>query len=111
MVHIVSSYISVIMDASPNCHKVSFSIGTFPVERFCFCFVLITRDINEIHFTAVTQYSCNNDPGGPHGCLQYFTGTAGRVSSFGFPTAEPNVISTSKSATYYIVYLLRALNF
>ncbi|XP_059099771.1 uncharacterized protein LOC131893679 isoform X2 [Tigriopus californicus] len=34
----------------------------------------------------VTQYACGDENGGPDGCLQYFTGTTGTVSSYNFPT-------------------------
>ena len=61
-----------IVDASPQCHKVSFDIGSGATNR--------EWDIK------VTQYDCAESFGGPDGCLQYFTGTSGRVSSFNFPT-------------------------
>ncbi len=33
---------------------------------------------------------------GPDGCLQYFTGTTGTVSSYNFPTTSSTVGSTSR---------------
>ena len=69
-----------IMDASPQCHKVSFDIGSGSSTR--------SWDIK------VTQYSCGQQFGGPDGCLQYFTGQSGTVSSFNFPTTSSNVDTT-----------------
>ena len=69
-----------IVDASPECHKATFDIGGGTTSR--------EWDIK------VTQYSCSDMEGGPDGCLQYFTGTSGRVSSFNYPTTSSSVGST-----------------
>lgn len=33
----------------------------------------------------VSQYTCGDEMGGPPGCLQYFTSSAGKIRSFNFP--------------------------
>ncbi|XP_059078525.1 uncharacterized protein LOC131876989 isoform X1 [Tigriopus californicus] len=43
----------------------------------------------------VTQYNCGDEQGGPDGCLQYFTGLTGTVSSFNFPTTSAIVDPTT----------------
>jgi len=53
-----------------TCAEVVFSYGTADA----------TRSYN-IH---VTQYSFNNEMGGPPGCLQFYTGEEGRVESFNY---------------------------
>ena len=42
----------------------------------------------------VTQYTCDDELGGPQGCLQYLIATTGTVASFNYPIG-----STSLSAT------------
>jgi hypothetical protein len=64
-----------IVDASDACSVASFNIGGTTTPR--------EWDIK------VTQYACGDLQGGPEGCLQYFTGTSGKVSSFNFPTTTP----------------------
>jgi hypothetical protein len=61
------------VDSSAECNVVSFGIGAGDTTS--------TRawDIK------VTQYNCDDPKGGPTGCLQYFTGMSGTVSSFNFP--------------------------
>ena len=71
----------VIMDASQDCHKVVFDIGAGSSN-------------NREWDIKVTQYSCGSHQGGPDGCLQYFTGVSGTVSSFNFPTTSSTVSST-----------------
>ena len=36
----------------------------------------------------ITQYACDNPALAPGGCLQYFTGISGNVSSFNWKTGE-----------------------
>ena len=69
-----------ILDASPQCHRVSFDIGSGSTSR--------SWDIK------VNQYSCGQMFGGPDGCLQYFTGQSGSVASFNFPTTLSTISST-----------------
>ncbi|CAB4054062.1 unnamed protein product [Lepeophtheirus salmonis] len=44
-----------------------------------------------------TQYTCGDydSLGGPPGCLQYFTGTTGKISSFNYPTSETTTTTSS----------------
>lgn len=45
----------------------------------------------------VTQYNCGDeDMGGPMGCLQYWTGTSGYISSYNFP---PTATASTMTAT------------
>jgi len=37
----------------------------------------------------VTQYTCGAEMGGPPGCLQYYTSSAGKIRSFNFPDLTP----------------------
>jgi hypothetical protein len=64
------------VDASASCNVVMFDIGTADTTS--------TR----VWDIKVTQYNCGDTKGGPPGCLQYFTGTTGRFSSFNFPTGS-----------------------
>jgi len=54
-----------------GCAKVNFGIGGGSTSR--------SWDI------MVTQYKCGDENGGPAGCLQYHTSTAGKLRSFNFP--------------------------
>jgi hypothetical protein len=68
-----------IVDASDSCHVASFNIGALTTTSRKW-------DIR------VTQYACGDfDMSGPPGCLQYYTGTAGNIASFGFPTTATTV--------------------
>ncbi|XP_059087177.1 uncharacterized protein LOC131883677 [Tigriopus californicus] len=67
----------IIVDASDQCHKAAFTLSGSAATR--------SWDIK------VTQYTCSQQEGGPDGCLQYFTGTSGTISSFNFPTASAAV--------------------
>ena len=52
----------------------------------------------------VTQYACGDeDKGGPPGCLQYYTGTFGRIQSFAFPS------TTTVAATSTIFYIFTGI--
>lgn len=37
----------------------------------------------------VSQFACGDEMGGPPGCLQYFTSSAGKIRSFNFPDLTP----------------------
>jgi len=37
----------------------------------------------------VSQFTCGDEMGGPPGCLQYYTSTAGKVRSFNYPDLTP----------------------
>ncbi|XP_040565685.1 uncharacterized protein [Lepeophtheirus salmonis] len=69
----------IIVDASQDCNVATFVVGPQPFSG---------RSWN----VRVTQYSCNDEssPGGPPGCLQYFTEPTGVISSFNFPSNEKN---------------------
>ena len=68
---LISVYVEVGKDASATA-TLDFSFGTSTIAR--------SWEIK------VTQLECSN-PGRPYdsGCLQYFTGTTGRIESFNFP--------------------------
>jgi len=73
-----------IVDASEECHTVAFHLGSAASTSR-------TWDIK------VTQYYCGEESvAGPQGCLQYFTGDTGTVSSFNFPTTASTVATSSK---------------
>nr|XP_040564348.1 uncharacterized protein LOC121114441 [Lepeophtheirus salmonis] len=63
-----------IVDADDNCNVVSFAIGAAAVPL---------RSWN----IKVTQYNCDDNlsPGGPPGCLQYFTENTGVFKNYNFP--------------------------
>jgi hypothetical protein len=69
-----------IVDAGRQCATAAFSFSTTAVTR--------QWDIK------VTQYECQSEMGGPPGCLQYYTGTSGKTSSFNFPTATALLLAT-----------------
>lgn len=76
-----------IVDACDDCHTINFNIATTSTTRAW-----------TIH---ITQYTCQEDQntqGGPPGCLQWFTGTTGRVSSFGFDRTL--TVITASAATH-----------
>ncbi len=54
----------------------------------------------------VTQFSCGSEAGGPPGCLQYFTGSSGVISSFNFPR-DLTRTATHLSNQFYTVCLRR----
>jgi hypothetical protein len=70
-----------IVDASQACSLASFNIGQAGNTR--------QWDIK------VTQYACGDQDGGPPGCLQYFSGTSGTLSSYNFPTSSSTVGSST----------------
>jgi len=43
----------------------------------------------------VTQYVCNDEIGGPTGCLQYFHATSGTVASFNYPIGTSSIASAT----------------
>ena len=54
----------------------------------------------------MTQFSCGSESGGPPGCLQYFTGASGVISSFNFPR-DLTRAATHLSNQFYTVCLRR----
>ncbi|CAB4062080.1 unnamed protein product [Lepeophtheirus salmonis] len=70
----MGSPIILIVDADDNCNVVSFAIGAAAVPL---------RSWN----IKVTQYNCDDNlsPGGPPGCLQYFTENTGVFKNYNFP--------------------------
>jgi hypothetical protein len=70
-----------IVDASDDCNVANFHLGA-------------TADTREWNIK-VTQYACGDENGGPDGCLQYFTGVSGTISSFNFPTSSSKIIATT----------------
>jgi len=86
---------------SSECQKVNVNVGGGTAT---------TRSWN----IRVTQYGCGQtDESGPPGCLQYYTGTAGSVQSFGFPTGVTTVAATTThlSSQKYDVCFRRAANY
>ena len=45
----------------------------------------------------MTQYVCNDEIGGPTGCLQYFYATSGTVASFNYPIGTSSIASATTS--------------
>jgi hypothetical protein len=81
-----------IIDADDNCHDVNIQVGALTsVSR--------TWDIT------VTQYTCGDydSPGGPPGCMQFSTGTTGRISSYGWDRSVTTILATSKCLYEYII--------
>ncbi|XP_059079506.1 uncharacterized protein LOC131877755 isoform X2 [Tigriopus californicus] len=77
-----------VMDASDACNQVIFTTRGMETRNW---------DIK------VTQFACANDMGGPPGCLQYFNGMMGTVSSFNFPSGGavvPGGMAVPASATH-----------
>eukprot|EP00095_Tigriopus_kingsejongensis_P007971 maker-scaffold135_size322082-snap-gene-2.13 protein:Tk07971 transcript:maker-scaffold135_size322082-snap-gene-2.13-mRNA-1 annotation:"hypothetical protein KGM_18655" len=70
-----------IIDASADCHKAAFTLGSSTTSR--------SWDIK------ITQFSCKDNLAGSSGCLQYFTGVSGTVSSFNFPTTATAIPATA----------------
>lgn len=63
-----------IVDASAQCHTVTFNLGSSSTE---------TRSWD----IKVTQHTCNErDVVGPDGCLQWITGQSGTIASYNYPT-------------------------
>lgn len=99
------SIYTVIVDVSSGCHQATFSIGN-------------DMTINRQWDIRVTQYRCGQEFGGPPGCLQYFTGRTGRISSFNFPTQSNMIGSTGDryheefyiSKTCFKAALIRKVN-
>merc|ERR1712228_1029770 len=93
-----------IVDADPagsQCHKAVFNVGG-------------TTTTSRSWNIRVTQYACGDyDNSGWPGCLQYHTGTAGNIASFGFP---PTITVVTTSVThlqnqYYDVCIRRASSY
>merc|ERR1711881_326228 len=81
-----------------DCHTVNFNIATTSTTR--------------AWTIQITQYTCaedQNTQGGPPGCLQWFTGKAGRVSSFGYDRTIAKVTAsvTHLSSQNYQVCIRR----
>ena len=78
-----------IVDASDDCVTANFNLGAQNGGT--------ARSWN----IKVTQYNCGQeDIAGPDGCLQYFTGASGTISSFNFPIGSA-VQTQSKTLVYY----------
>jgi len=87
-----------IVDASADCHRAAFNIGGSTTT---------TRKWS----IRVTQYACGDwDMSGWPGCLQYYTGTAGHIQNFGWPTSATTVTSgvTHLSNQVYDICIRRA---
>merc|ERR1711899_310543 len=90
-----------IVDSDPagsQCHKAVFNVGG-------------TTTTSRSWNIRVTQYACGDyDNSGWPGCLQYHTGTAGNIASFGWPPTI-TVVTTSVthlSNQYYDICIRRA---
>ncbi|XP_059086803.1 uncharacterized protein LOC131883364 isoform X2 [Tigriopus californicus] len=70
-----------VVDASDQCHEAVFNFGGSAMTPRSW-------DIK------VTQFACNEEMGGPEGCLQYFSAVSGTISSFNFPTSSSAVSSS-----------------
>merc|ERR1712228_1154309 len=87
--------------AGSQCHKAIFNVGG-------------TTTTSRSWNIRVTQYACGDyDNSGWPGCLQYHTGTAGNIASFGFP---PTITVVTTSVThlqnqYYDVCIRRASSY
>ena len=80
-----------IVDASDDCVTANFNFGSMSGGT--------ARSWN----IKVTQYNCGLDEiAGPDGCLQYFTGATGTISSFNFPIGSA-VSTTSKFMLHIIL--------
>merc|ERR1712083_865593 len=87
-----------IVDASSDCTQANFNIGGLTTT---------TRKWS----IRVTQYACGDwDMSGWPGCLQYYTGTAGHIQNFGWPTSATTVTSkvTHLSNQVYDICIRRA---
>lgn len=75
-----------IVDAREECHDVTLTFGD-------------TTTTSRSWDITVTQYKCSelSQKGGPPGCLQYYTGANGRISSFNFP---PTATTITGSVTH-----------
>ncbi|XP_059086991.1 uncharacterized protein LOC131883520 [Tigriopus californicus] len=72
----------IIVDANDQCHEAVFNLGG-------------GGGFSRSWDIKVTQFSCNEELGGPEGCLQYFTGPSGTISSFNFPTTAAMIGATT----------------
>ena len=61
-------------------------------------FWLETRTVTAIEKNIFLMFFLST---GPDGCLQYFTGTSGTVSSFNFPTTSATIGSTGLNELTY----------
>merc|ERR1712241_1355157 len=93
-----------IVDADPSgsqCHKAIFNVGA-------------TTTTSRKWNIRVTQYACGDyDNSGWPGCLQYHTGTAGNIASFGWPPTITTVTTsvTHLSNQYYDICIRRASSY
>lgn len=86
-----------IVDACSDCHTVHFNMGA-------------DSSTSRQWDIQVTQYACGDwdAPGGPPGCLQWYTGLAGIISSYNFPTgATSSTTATHLSSQEYQVCMRR----
>ena len=55
----------------------------------------------------MTQFTCDDELGGPPGCLQYHTATTGVVASFNYPIGVTSLSATSTTrGKYWILNLM-----
>jgi len=55
----------------------------------------VSSSVSRQYSIKVSQYVCNDEIGGPIGCLQYFTATSGTVASFNFPIGTSSIASAT----------------
>ena len=53
----------------------------------------------------VTQFESTNDMGGPPGCLQFFTGNSGTVSSFNYAAVTTSMCPPSCVTITFIIFV------
>lgn len=90
-----------IVDASDNCHTVNFRLGAADTTT------------QRSWTIAVSQYDCGQeDIAGPSGCLQFHTGTSGKILDYGKATnaasAEFGAQTTHLSNQEYDICIRRA---
>ena len=59
-------------------------LGTDAAANAALAFTFGTQSISRFWEIKVTQLECTNRSKPPSGCLQYFTGTTGRIETFNF---------------------------
>ena len=63
---------------------VYFELGEDSDATAALAFAFGTQTISRFWEIKVTQLECHNRSKPPSGCLQYFTGTTGRIETFNF---------------------------
>lgn len=58
---------------------------------------------------SIKQFACGDEMGGPTGCLQYFTGTAGSIANYGFPSSATVLASSNLENLKTILIVKRSL--